>query len=492
MKRSTKILFTVLALLAVIAPFAAVIGTALVIPSQYSDTFVGVLDEKMERLTSIEEDKIIIVGGSSVAFGIDSALMEEELGMPVVNFGLYAALGTKLMIDLSREGVKEGDIVILAPEISAQTLSLYFSAENTLNAIDDNKELLKYIPSEHYLSLLGGAWRFAKDKLEYWLKDSAPDPEGIYNADSFNEYYDIKAGLCTENVMRRYYDPNTIISFDTDIIDPDFIDYVNEYIAWCEEQGATVYFTWCPMNSAATEEGTDAKALRAFSKYMDDVLDCDVIGALWDTYYGPIMDKAYFYDTNFHLNDTGVRYRSINLINDILSALYPNDSSKYCFLELPEPPELPEVAIRYDDVDENEKYFTYRLELSGAVLTGLTELGKTMTELTIPVGIDGYVVSEIGAGFLEGGSCKTLIIPENSLCETIGNGSLNCGTLTSLYIYKSYDDPGAPGALINPPDTFPPRLTIYVPDVDDYKSGYEWARKNPDGALDNILKNIGK
>ena len=485
MKKSIKIFITILALLAFLSPFAIVITSAFVIPSQYSNTFVGVLDEKMERLTSIEEDKIIVVGGSSVAFGIDSALMEEELGMPVVNFGLYAALGTKFMLDLSRAGVKEGDIVVIAPEISAQTLSLYFSAENTLNAIDDDKGLLKYIPAEHYPALLGGAWRFARDKLEYWLSGASPDPDGIYNADSFNEYYDIKAGLCTENVMRRYYDPNTIISFDTDIVAPDFIDYLNEYIDWCCEQGATVYFTWCPVNAAAVEEGTDAKALRDFSRYMEDSLNCEVIGTLWDSYYGPIMDKAYFYDTNFHLNDTGVRYRTINLINDIHIA---KGDGKYCTLELPEPPALPEVAIRYDKYDENEKYFTYRLELSGAVLTGLTDLGKTMTELTIPVGIDGYVVSEIGSGFLEGGSCKTLIIPENSMCEIIGNGSLHTNTLTSVYIYKAYDEPGAPGALISPPESFPAGLRIYVPSVEDYKSGYEWGKL--DCNLDSLLSNI--
>ena len=486
MKKVTKILFTVLATLAVIAPFAAVITTAFVLPPQYSDTFVGVLDEKMKRLTGIEEDKIIIVGGSSVAFGIDSALMEEELGKPVVNFGLYAALGTKLMLDLSRAGVKEDDIVVIAPEISAQTLSLYFSAENTLNAIDDDMSLLRYIPGENYPSLLGGAWRFARDKLEYWLSGESPDPEGIYNADSFDEYYDIKKGLRTENVMRRYYDPNTIISFDTDIVALEFIDYVNEYIAWCREMGATVYFTWCPVNAAAVEEGTDARVLRAFSEYIADSLDCEVIGALWDSYYGPIMDKAYFYDTNFHLNDTGVRYRSINLINDIHLAL---GDGKYCTLDLPEPPELPEVAIRYDEYDENEKYFTYRLELSGAVLTGLTDLGKAMTELTIPVGIDGYVVSEIGSGFLEGGSCKTLIIPEDSRCEIIGNGALDCGTLTSLYIFKAYDSPGAPGALISPPESFPNGLRVYVPSADDYKSGYEWGKLNCN--LDNLLVTIG-
>ncbi len=487
MKRTIKVLLAVFAFLVIIAPFAMVTLCALVIPPQFSNTFVGVLDEKLERLTSIEEDKIVVVGGSSVAFGIDSAFMEQELGRPVVNFGLYAALGTKLMLDLSRAGIEEGDIVILAPELDAQTLSLYFSTENTLNAIDDDLSMLRYIPSEHYLSLLGGSWRYATDKLEYWLNGTAPNPQGIYNAASFNEKLDIKYGLRPENIMRRYYDPNTVIDLSPSIVSADFIDYVNEYIAWCESRGATVYFTWCPINEAALKDGTDNDTLAKFSRYIEKNINCDVISSLMDTYYGPIMDKAYFYDSNFHLNDVGVMRRSINLVNDIHIAL---EDGEYCTVELPSPPPLPEVAIRYEEFDENEKYFTYELELSGAKLTGLTEVGKAMSALTIPVGIDGYIVSEIGAEVFKDSTVKTLVIPENSKCQTIGNGAFDGSAITKLYIFKSYDNPGAPGALITPPASFPPLSSgfrIYVPSVDDYKSGYEWGNVLN---LDELLINI--
>ena len=480
MKKTAKVLLAVLVIITVIAPLGAIMVSSFLIPPQYSDTFVGVLDEKLERLTSIEEEKIVIVGGSSVAFGIDSELMENELGRPVVNFGLYAALGTKLMLDLSKAGIKKGDVVILAPELDAQTLSLYFSAENTLNAIDDDKSILKYIPSEHYVSLFGGSWRFASDKFSYWFNNNAPDPEGIYNADSFDEYLDIKEGLRPQNVMKRYYDPNTVIDLSPSIVSDDFIDYLNEYIAWCESQGASVFFTWCPINSAALKEGTTNATLSEFSSYIEYNIDCEIISDLMDDYYGPIMDKAYFYDTNFHLNDAGVIRRSINLVNDIHLAL---DDGEYCLLDLPDPPPLPEVNIRYDGFDENEKYFTYELiknelgEVISQKVVGLTEEGKAMTTLTLPVGIEGYIVTEIGAEVFKNSAVKTLIIPENSRCETIGNGAFDGSAITKLYILKAYQNNGAPDDLIIPPASFPPLSSgfrIYVPSADDYKSGYHW------------------
>jgi hypothetical protein len=84
--------------------------------------------------------------------------MEEMLGMPVVNFGLYATLGTKLMLDLSREYINEGDIIVIAPETDAQTYSLFFNAEAAWQAADGELSLLPKIAKENFSSMIGGAW----------------------------------------------------------------------------------------------------------------------------------------------------------------------------------------------------------------------------------------------------------------------------------------------------------------------------------------------
>jgi len=122
--------------LAVLIPFGAILGITAFAKPVYGQTFLGELAPKYERLNAIDEPKVIIVGGSSVAFGLDSKLLEQHIGMPVVNFGLYATLGTKVMLDLSRAGIHAGDIIVLAPEMDAQTLSLYFNPESTWQAVE--------------------------------------------------------------------------------------------------------------------------------------------------------------------------------------------------------------------------------------------------------------------------------------------------------------------------------------------------------------------
>ena len=134
-------------------------------PSQYSNSFVGALNEKYDRLHSIEEPKLVVVGGSSVVFGTDSAMIEKYTGMPVVNFGLYAALGTKLMLDLSRPAIGEGDVVVLSPELDPQTMSLYFSSEQTLMAFDDDFSMFFDLDVDNKLSVLGGMWPSTSSSL---------------------------------------------------------------------------------------------------------------------------------------------------------------------------------------------------------------------------------------------------------------------------------------------------------------------------------------
>ena len=72
----------------------------------------------MEKLKTTQGPKIVLVGGSNVAFGVDSALMEDLLSQAgesytVCNFGLYAAVGTSAMLSLSEKYLNAGDRVVL-------------------------------------------------------------------------------------------------------------------------------------------------------------------------------------------------------------------------------------------------------------------------------------------------------------------------------------------------------------------------------------------
>ena len=470
MKKAVTIIAAVLVIL---LPLGIVLGMLFMLPPQYSNTFVGELDEKYERLMEIDEPKIVVVGGSSVAFGLESEIIEEYTGMPVVNFGLYAALGTKLMLDLSRKGINEGDIVVLAPELDPQTMSMYFSSETTLQAMDDKPSMIRHLKPDNLFSVIGALFKHSAQKLEY-MRDGAPNPSGVYNSKNFNEYGDLEYDR-PENAMALYYDPNTMINLNESILDGEFIDYLNDYIKYCERRGATVYYSYCPMNHMALAEGTTEQSIAEFEAVMKERIKCRFISSIGDY----IMHPGYFYDTNFHLNNDGSVFRTLKLCDDLLLAMEKPvmiDPDLY-----PAVPELFSGMIEVSGELGDHEFFTYtQLSNGNYMITGLTEAGKQQETLTVPLGVPitgsdkGAAVTIIGEGAFAGGAVKTVIIPKESYVTQMNNGVFTgASTVTELKIYKPEAE------TLNPPVSFAgvaEGFVIHAPDGSDYTTGYFWSQ----------------
>lgn len=467
MKKTVRLICVLLSLLAILSPIIILATAIFALPSQYDNSFVGILDEKRDALLSEEGDKIVVVGGSSVAFGVDSDIIEKYTEMPVINFGLYAALGTKLMLDLSRDGIKDGDIVVIAPELDAQTLSLYFNSESTWQAIDGDLSMLASVAPANYLSMLGGSWRYAKDKLGYFLGEK-PDPQGVYNAKNFDENGDLVYPRA-HNTMRTYYDPNNMINLSADILDDDFADYLNEYIRYCTSRGATVYFSYCPMNRMGLKSGTTDDTAAAFEDYLKEKIDCTFISSISDYIY----DAEYFYDTNFHLNDVGSILHSVNLTKDILLEL---GIPKRVDEKIPAAPKLPASDINWFGEDANTVYFEYeKTEIGTYKIVGLTELGKSQKTLTVPKGYDGRKVTAIGPSAFAGGSVTKLVIPADTNVDTIMDGAFTgASSLSEMWCYVLDCES------ILPPASFEgtaASFKVHVPPESTYNSGYYWAHR---------------
>ena len=142
------------------------------LPPRYEETFMGELKEKVRLLDETPSPRLILVGGSGAAFGVDSCLLEEALpDYHVVNFGMYAALGTSAMLDLSKSRVREGDLVILLPEESPQTFSDFFDPDILWQGLDGAFSLLSDLPAEKQEHHERNDDDFRKSKSEHRFKD---------------------------------------------------------------------------------------------------------------------------------------------------------------------------------------------------------------------------------------------------------------------------------------------------------------------------------
>lgn len=417
-----KIFTTFITLLLVLAIPVTLLCWGFLGSPLYGDTFMGELKHKVRLLQETEGKRIILVGGSSVAFGIDSALLEQHFpDYQVVNFGMYAALGTTVMLDLSEEYIREGDIVILMPEQQEQTLSDYFDASVMWQGVDGAYELLFSLTPEQQGMMLGHFPHFAAQKFSWLLRGEAPQPEGVYRRDSFNSYGDVVSELCSQNVMPGGFDANTPIQFGSAMVTAEFIQRVNAYAESVTEKGATLWYGFCPMNASAISIDADVDG---FYDTLQAQLTFPILGNPHDS----ILDAGWFYDTNFHLNASGKTVYTRLLIRSIKAMLLDSSPTQ---IAIPPMPELAETELWLGD-DSHQAYFLFE-EANGSVsIVGVTESGTQQHSLTVPSTWNGMAVTAISANAFTGCvDLHTITIQKN--IRTIADGAFaGCSALERI------------------------------------------------------------
>lgn len=458
--------------LAALLPMSAVPVVLAATGAQYAQTYYAALPVQYDRLCSVDEPKVIVVGGSSVAFGLDSRLFEELYGRPSVAFGLYGSFGVKVMMDLSKANIRSGDVVVLAPEISAESLSLYFGAESLLKATESRPDILTHIDFGNVGDVLGASWGFALTKLENIRTDAEFDLDGIYRSDVVNEYGEIDPELFPRegNVLPTGY-LDEPVRYAAEDVSEEFVDYVNDYVAYCRMRGAEVYYSFAPVNERAVV-GDDPRAdTSAYYAFLADNLDCEVISDPRDYIY----DYRYFYDTNFHLNDSGVILRTVQLVRDLKRVA--GDSSPV-EVTLPEPPDP--VFVQHE-IDPSLPYtddslFEYEETENGMLtITAIKEEGKGLESIVLPVVHDNKYVIGINAGALC--DCTSLVevtIPVG-IAQIDNRVFEGCSSLARIRILEtSQDNVAVSGDLLGgvPDDC---RIVLVNARVSDFATGYFWS-----------------
>ena len=188
--------------------------------------------------------------------------------------------------------------------------------------------MLRDLKSENFEAMLGNFPRFALEKLNYVMKGQKPQTDSIYQKKSFNIYGDIELDTCRENILPNGYDVNQKVRFTEDVVQPEFMDYMNDWAKRLEKKGAVVWYRYCPVNKLSVEDMDD---LAAYDVFLRQKLDFPVIGNPENS----LMEAEWFFDTNFHLNQAGKEVNTVQLIRDIKAML---GDDRTVNVELPEKP----------------------------------------------------------------------------------------------------------------------------------------------------------
>lgn len=282
---------------------------------QYDGEYTSALVDKVKRLETIEEPKIVLLGNSNLSFGMDSAMLEESMGMPVVNMGLHGGVGNAFHEEMAKLNVHEGDIYILCHTDFADNDTI---GDPTLTwlVIENHYFLWKLLRPKDIIPMIKAFPNYLKKSLNLYISNTGnQDFGGEYSRSGFNDYGDV--GILREE---------NIVVFDAPINPPSIndttINRINKLNKWLNERGATLLIAAYPI--AEGNMTADTSEFVNFQEELSSKLDCAVIS----NYTDYMFDYSYFYDTYFHLTSKGAALRTQQLIADLQ---HWKETSESCF-----------------------------------------------------------------------------------------------------------------------------------------------------------------
>jgi hypothetical protein len=269
--------------------------------------FVAAIADKHQYAQSIHEPKIILVGGSNLAFGIASDSIEKALKKPVVNFGLYAGFGLTFVLKEALSEVKKGDVIVLCPEYYLRKPGDNFSKQMAVFAYPPADDFIEYDNFIDRLAIKGEFYsRYARNLIFLPNRIKSPsinDTISGYFRKGFNRNGDALSHLNNPPVQP--------LGDLFDIKDKDYsleIQDINQFINVIRQKKANVFWYYPSFSQVGYDK--NKKKLIVYEKLIYDKINCQKINQIKDEIY-PV---DCFYDTHFHLNATCRLERTNKLI----------------------------------------------------------------------------------------------------------------------------------------------------------------------------------
>jgi len=277
------------------------------------------------------ERKILLAGGSSTLFGVDAQEASKRLNLPVINFGLHAALRLDEILWQVGTAAEPNDIVILLlePKFFKTRSELTFWQLRNLIGWDrdgwkemswvEKGELVHSIPPSLLFQMLGAEYDREFSPLAVANRLETTDHAQVltkfknreqpksfaysaYNLDNFGDM------LMTEGCQLEKSGTTTR---PPDHVEPQTARLLQRFVSDMKSKRVEVFFANAPYiawgASQASLREADDRFLREFSS----------IGRMIDRREDLVFDAKYFFNTVLHLNSEGRSLRTDRLISAI-------------------------------------------------------------------------------------------------------------------------------------------------------------------------------
>lgn len=273
----------------------------------FDDSWQHMIQVKYRRLKVIEEPKLIVISGSSSAFGLDQRLIEAKTGYKVANLGLQASIGPKYLCNLAKRYAKKGDIVLFAYEYGWWNKKELFESlrpDLLVSGIDTCFEMYAQIPIKRIPNFLGYIFEYRQKAKEY------AGQSGTYSASSF-DFVDGQMNLQREGVFSYNKERDGTVDFTSMHIDKECVQFFKRFKKQIESKGAKIYFTFPPVVDECVI-GTE----EVIAKFVEETkqMGIPVISSPTDYFF----NREFMFDGFCHCNIKGEQKRTYLLIQDMI------------------------------------------------------------------------------------------------------------------------------------------------------------------------------
>jgi hypothetical protein len=272
--------------------------------------YIAAIIDKHRRLESTPPPRLIFVGGSNLAFGIDSQRIEKATGIPTINMGLHAGLSMPFMLKEVEPNLRKGDVVILCFEYNTDfllagdqklqtfTVSIFPGAVQYLDVpafargpvyrrLNNMRYyMMQYIESIQQTAVFG---KPAKTAGEPGARENWP-----YSRAAFSERGDVVGHLDREP-PQNFANVGRLTNQDDDR----FIARLNEFARIANSRGASVYFMFPPCAQSIFEQ--NYREITKYRRVCAARLKVKILNTPEEFAY----PDDQFFDTVYHLNKMG-------------------------------------------------------------------------------------------------------------------------------------------------------------------------------------------
>ena len=273
------------------------LGVILKVKSPQENTYLSSYLDKIKLIEKVENKRIIFIGGSNLAFGLDSSMIEKEfLGYKIINMGLHGGIGIKYLLEDCKKYLKKGDVLVIVPEYEnfynngSGTSALWYILSLKKNL--ENIGIINFTRSLPYLLTATKEILMTNENKEYGQNFSY-DRRGFNRNGDYKEHWKYKG----KEKIKVDILPNSKITNST-------INYLEKFIEQSRKREIKIILL--PPVFQKSSYKINEEKIKEISNSL--ITKFEVEPEVFS------YDDNLFFDTAYHLNRQGVDLRTKEII----------------------------------------------------------------------------------------------------------------------------------------------------------------------------------